>query len=338
MNRRMIQNVIAMAAVSMLAAACGSSASGGGESYTIRMASTATPEHTYTPEAEAMAKKVEERSDGRLKVELVFGGVLGSEKEMTEQVQRGEVEMGWLSDIGMAGVVPDIGFVNLPYLFPSYEEVDKNYFGGFLGEEVKARLAKHDIKLLGWVENDYRDLTNSTKEIDSVDDLKGLKLRVPELPMFVDFFSKLGANPTPIAVTELLTALQQGTVDGQDNGVILTYSFGFYEAQKYFTDTHHSYSGGGIVIGAQTWNDLPEDLQTILAAGSEAAGVRQRAANRDQVASFRQKMVDSGIKFTKLSEAERARFVDVGRSLYPEYADDYGSELMQKIDDELGND
>lgn len=342
MNRHTARLTCAAFAVASLATACGgasedaASADGAMPAMTLRMASTATPEHSYTPAAEAMVERVAERTDGKLKLELAFGGVLGSEKEMTEQVQRGEVDMGWLSDIGMASVVPEIGFVNLPYMFPSYDEVDEHYFDGFMGEEVEKRLGAADIEVLGWVENDYRALTTGGKKVTSVSDLKGMKLRVPELPMFTDFFKALGANPTPIAVTELLTALQQGTVDGQDNGIILTYSFGFYEAQKTFTDTRHSYSGGAIVAGEQTWADLPEEYRTILEEEAARAGEEQREANRAQVDEFKKKLVDAGIQFVELSDEDRAEFVEIGRGLWDTYTEKYGADFMKRVVDELG--
>jgi tripartite ATP-independent transporter DctP family solute receptor len=331
--------------VALLAAACGGSSeeaaadgAAGGDcpEMTLTMASTATPEHSYTPAAEEMISRVAERTGDRLTLEMAFGGVLGSEKEMTEQLQRGEVEMGWLSDIGMASVVPGIGFANLPYLFPDYDVVDEHYFGGFVGEEVKTRLSDEGIQVLGWIENDYRALTTGDTPVDSVEDLEGLKLRVPELPMFSDFFDKLGASPTPIAVTELLTALQQGTVDGQDNGIILTYSFGFFEAQGYFTDTRHSYSGGGIVVGDQVWSDLPAACQDILREEAERAGEAQREANRAQVDEFRQNMEDAGMEFVDLPDDEREKFIAVGREIWEDYSEQYGPDLMERINDELG--
>lgn len=349
-TRRTRRSVAVAAAVALAVAACGGgdggddggAASGGdngaaaAETITIRMGSTATPEHSYSRAAEAMIERVTERTNGAVEFDMAFSGVLGGEKDMTEQVQRGELDIGWLSDIGMSTVVPEIGFVTLPYLFPSYDEVDEHYFGGFLGEEVATRLAERGLRVLGWVENDYRALTNSVRPVASVDDIEGLKLRVPEMPMMEDLFNELGASPTPIAVTELLTALQQGTVDGQDNGIILTWSFGFYEAQKYYTDTRHIYSGGSIIVSDETWESWPEDVREVLSEEMEAAGDEAREMNRADVAEFEQKLVDAGIEFTELSDEERQRFVEIGRGLWDRYEDDYGTELMDRIRDELG--
>lgn len=352
-RRKVTRSVVAVAASAVLLAACGGdggdpAADGGGdagggdagdsteETITIRMGSTATPEHSYTRALEGMLERVEDRLGDRVEFDLAFSGVLGSERDMTEQVQRGELDIGWISDIGMSSVVPEIGFVTLPYLFPSYDDVDEHYFGGFLGEEVEERLLARDLQVLGWLENDYRALTNSVRPVETVEDLQGLSLRVPEMPMMEDLFRELGASPTPIAVTELLTALQQGTVDGQDNGIILTWSFGFHEPQDFYTDTQHIYSGGAVIVSPETWESWPQDVRDVLAEEFELVGEEQRELNRADVEEFQQELVAAGIEFTALSDAERARFVEIGQSLWERYEDDYGTELMDRIRGELG--
>lgn len=361
-SRRTIRILAATAAVSMALTACagdsdeenvddgaGGEDAGGGddggaasaegefEPMTIRMGSTATHEHSYSRAAEAMIERVDERTGGAIEFDLAFSSVLGSERDMTEQVQRGELDVGWISDIGMSSVIPEIGFVTLPYLFPSYEEVDEHYFNGFLGEEVTSRLEERGIRRLGWLENDYRALTNSVRPVESVADLDGMSLRVPEMPMMEDLFDELGASPTPIAVPELLTALQQGTVDGQDNGIILTWSFGFHEAQEYYTDTRHIYSAGAVVAAEETWQSWPENVQQLLEEEFARAGEEAREMNRSDVEQFEQELVDAGLEFTSLDDEARDEFVAVGQSIWSDYEDEYGADLMTRIQDELGS-
>jgi len=306
------------------------------QALSIDMASTATPQHSYSRVAPSMIAEVEKASGGQIKLTATFGGIHGSEREMSEALQLGNLKMGWVSDIGMGSVVSNIAYVNLPYLLPTYEMVDKYYFNGFLGEELQKRLLAKGIRLLGWLENDYRDLTNSRRPITKSDDLKGLKIRVPEFPMLLSFFRKIGANPTPMAVTELLTGLQQSTIDGQDNGVILTYSFGFYQAQKYFTMTHHSYSGGGIVVSEKFWKTLTPEQQKILSAAARTAGDKQRAMNRGDVAGFKKKMEEAGIQFGELTPETRAAFKKAASEVWKENHEKFGKELMDRIQKELG--
>jgi tripartite ATP-independent transporter DctP family solute receptor len=302
----------------------------------IDMGSTATPQHSYSRTVPSMIAEVEKASGGQIKLTASFGGVHGSEREMSEAVQLGNLKMGWISDIGMASVVPGIAYVNLPYLLPSYGDVEKYYFNGFLGEEMQKRLLTKGIRLLGWLENDYRDLTNSRRPVTKEEDIRGLKIRVPEFPMLLSFFRKLGAYPTPMAVTELLTALQQKTIDGQDNGIILTYSFGFYQTQKYFTTTHHSYSGGAIVISENFWNTLTPDQQKILQAAARRAGDSQRKLNRADVAGFKKKMEEGGIQFSELTPEARAKFKVVASQVWSEFKDKFGADLRDRIQKELG--
>jgi TRAP-type C4-dicarboxylate transport system substrate-binding protein len=161
---------------------------------------------------------------------LAFAGVLGGDREIVEQCKLGMLDMVFSSDIGYSTVVKAVGFAAMPYLFETYEDADKLYFHGLIGEEFKKRLLKGgNIRLLSWGENDFRALTNNKRPILEVKDLHGLKIRTPEFPMLISFFRNLGALPTPIPYPELFIALQQGTVDGQDNGVKATYYTRLYE-------------------------------------------------------------------------------------------------------------
>ena len=302
----------------------------------IDMGSTATPMHSFARTAPQMIAEVEKASGGQIKLTASFGGVHGSEREMAETIQLGNLKMGWVSDIGMSSVVPEIAYVNLPYLLPTYADVDKYYFNGFLGKELQKRVLAKGIRVLAFTENDYRDLTNSRRPITKVEDIQGLKIRVPEFPMLLSFFKKLGAYPTPMAVTELLTALQQKTIDGQDNGVILTYSFGFYQTQKYFTPTHHCYSGGGIQISEKFWQTLTADQQKILQTAARRAGESQVKLNRSDVAGFRKKMEEAGMQFSELTPEARAKMKVIASEVWKEFKDKFGADLMDRIQKELG--
>ncbi|MHB1420223.1 MAG: TRAP transporter substrate-binding protein, partial [Bacillota bacterium] len=182
---------------------------------------TAPAEHPAGKSITKFAELVEQKSNGRIKVQTALGGVMGSEREMTEALQLGNLQVGFISDIGMAAVIPEIAFVNLPYLFTDYDQVKELYYNGWIGEEVSKLTLNKGVRILSFADNGFRGLSNSKRPIVGPDDLKGLKIRVPEFPMLLKFFEKLGAAPTPMAITELLTALQQKTVDGQDNGPTL---------------------------------------------------------------------------------------------------------------------
>jgi C4-dicarboxylate-binding protein DctP len=305
-------------------------------SLTIDMGSAATPQHSFTRSIPQMIAEVEKASGGTIKLTASFGGVHGSEREMSEAVQLGTLKMGWISDIGLASVVPGIAFVNLPYLLPTYAEVDKYYFNGFLGEEVRKKLLAKGIRALNHTDNEYRGLTNSRRPITKEEDLRGLKIRVPEFPMLLSFFKKLGAYPTPMAMTELLTALQQKTVDGQDNGIMTTYVFGLHQSQKFFTITNHSYFGSAMVINENFWNTLTLDQQKILQTAAIKTADSQRKMNRSDIAGFKKRMEDGGMQFSELTPETKAKFKVIGSQVWAEFKEKFGTDLMDRIQKELG--
>jgi TRAP-type transport system periplasmic protein len=306
------------------------------QTLTIDMAALVAPSHSFSLTAPSMVSEVDKASGGKIKLTISFGGVHGNDREETEAIILGNLKMAWLTDMGMASVVSGIGFVNLPYLFPTYESVDKYYFNGFIGEEVQKRLMAKGVRVLGWLENDYRNLSNSRRPISQVSDLKGLKIRVPEFPMLISFFKKLGAYPTPMAFTELLTGLQQGTIDGQDNGIVLTYSSGLYQAQKYFTLTHHSYSGGAIIVNEQFWQSLTAEQRNIISSAAKKAGQKQVAMNRGLVDTYNKKMTDTGIKFSELTPGAQTAFKKAAAEVWKEYNDKYGKDFMDRLNKEMG--
>lgn len=319
-------------AVAALGASSASAQSSAGK-LVLNMGSTASPVHSYSQAADLFEDMVRKNSGGAIETKRMFGGVLGSETKMTTSVQDGTLEVGWLSDVGMSSVMPEIGFVNLPYLFPTYEDVDANYFNGWMGEVVKRRLAAKGVQVLAWLENDYRGFTNSRRRIVKGEDLKALKVRVPEIPMYVNFFKELGVLPTPMSITEVATALQQGTVDGQDNGAILTHDFGFSKFQKYATKTKHSYSGAAIVINKQLWDSLAPERKKILQDAATAAGNQQIKANRARVDGNYQKMKAEGVLIDEVTPELHSRFKAAAAKIWRDKSitQKYGDDVMTRV-------
>lgn len=299
----------------------------------IRIGTTVTPTHSYSVVAKDFEKEVEEKSGGTIDVEYLGGGVLGGERQMVEAVQRGDLEMTWTSDIGAAAVYPELGFVNLPYLFPTYDDVYRDYVNGWIGEHVTKVLDSKGIKNLGIGENDYRGITNSKRPVLKGADLKGLKLRVPETPMYVDFYQSLGVLCTPMAITEVTTALQQKTVDGQDNGAIMTYDYGLYEFQKYGTRANQIYSATYWLMGTKTWDKLSAEQQQIVADASKTAAEKQRTMQREMSDKQWDEMAKAGMEVSEITDQLAADFKAIAERMYkdPKYAELYGKEVMDKI-------
>lgn len=213
----------------------------------------------------AFAEAVKERSNGTLNISVDLSGALGSDREIIEGVMNGSIEMMQMSDGSVATVITDTGFVALPFLFPTRETAEEHYFNGELGRIYKEILAENNITLIGnIIEGDPRWMSNSIREISKPEDLAGLKIRVMDNPMWVSYFTKLGCNPIAMSVSEVAAALQQKVIDGQDNGPMNTYFYGFYEFQNYMTKTNHGYAANYICINTDILNSLSENQRTIL--------------------------------------------------------------------------
>lgn len=302
--------------------------------YNITLAAAVQTDTAMYKAAEQFKKNVEERTNGKVFVDLVFAAVLGGDREMSDSIMMGDIEMAYLTDIGFATSMPEIGYVNLPYLFPDYESVDTHYFNGYLGESLKEDFAARGLRILGWGENDYRSLT-SNHPIEKLEDLKGMKIRTPEFPSLLAFFQELGANPTPMSFAEVISALQQGTIDGQDNGPILTQSNRFYEVQKYFTWTNHVYSGAMIVVNEDYYQKLPEDIQQVLSEEGEAAGKLQVQWNRENVAHAVKVMEDAGVIISSINPEMDAAFKQAALKVWDRFKDQYKKEAMNYIFENL---
>ena len=246
-------------------AGCGEGDSKSADKKTvIHFGSTVATTHPWYKAAEEFKKDVEEKSGGAIEVALDFGGVHGSDKEHVEAASAGTLDMQIDSTVGVDAVVTKLGFVNLPYLMTSFDEVDKNFYDGWMSQTCTKLVEEHGITVLGWTDCDFRWMTNSKRPIKAVNDLKGMKMRVPEAPMYLKFFENLGTTPTSIAFTDLPSALQQKVVDGQDNGPILTYTAGLNQFQKYMTKTNHAFAPALVGFNTAKLEGLPEEQQKVI--------------------------------------------------------------------------
>lgn len=303
------------------------------EVITLHWGATSSPEHSYATVSDPFVKEVEEKTGGTVKISKEFGGVHGGERQMTESVMRGDLDMEMTSDVGLAALFPDLGFTQLPFLFKDYADVDKRYLNGWMSEVIEKRLAEKGIIVLGWGENDFRALTNSKHPIAKPADIQGLKIRVPEIPMYIALFKGLGALPTPMAVTELPTALQQKTIDGQDNGAILTWSYGYYQFQPYMTKLQHIYSGTTLIISQKSWDKLSADQQKVLQEAATKYCAAQVERNRADVAQFYKNMEGKGVQIIEPSPELIAKAQEVGKQIMQDPKNDelYGKDVMDKI-------
>lgn len=299
----------------------------------LHVGGTVSPEHSWYKATEQFKQDVESATNGRIQVQIEMGGVHGGERKMVTDVMRGVLDMIWTSDIGLAAVFPRLGFVNLPYLFESYEDVDKRYLNGWMGEILEKESAQKNVLILAHGENDFRAVTNSKKPLKSGNDFKGLKLRVPEVPIYISFYRNLGALPTPMAITEVPTALQQGTVDGQDNGAIITYDFGLHQFQKYMTRANQIYSGAQFLMNLDKFNKFSEADRKIIKEAAVKSAQYQVEINRNIVDEYYSRIEKSGVEVGHVSEQLAADMRVAARKVWesPETIKAFGKDVIDRI-------
>ncbi len=305
--------------------------------FTLTVAATNAPEGSPLLRSMTDLKQtVESRTEGRLTIDLAINGEFGGERETAELTELGEIQGTWVSDLGLAALNEQIGFATLPFLFPTYEDVDRNYIGGFVGEAVKEKLIEQGLLVLAVGESDYRELTTRNTPVIETADLRGLKIRTPEFQTLLSFFNKLGASPTPMAFPEIYTALQQGTIDGQDNGSINTTQMRFYEQQKHFTWTNHVYTAAFFIVNDEWFQTLPEDIRSILTEEVVRTSALQVQYTREQVVKNIETMQAAGVQIHELSDAAKADFRAAAREIWEEARNDYDPAIMDRIFAELG--
>lgn len=273
--------------------------------------------------AEAMAK-VREASGGRLAIEGFFGAALGSATDMLSQVRSGALEMQYLAPANLATVDPRASLHSVPFAFASYDKVWPALDGG-VGAVLRSVYEKLGLLALEkpW-DHGYRQITTSTKPIQTPQDLVGLKMRVAVVPLYVSLFKSLGATTTAINFSELYTALQSRVVDGQENPLTLIDSARLYEVQKFCSKTSHTWEGYFVACNQRAWKRLPKNLQDVVAEQFNRAAELQRADLANLSRSIEASLSSKGVQFSQPDPAPfRAALQKAG--FYKEWSEKFGA-------------
>lgn len=306
------------------------SSDSGDETYTIdftAVASDSSPQHMGQ---EKFKELVEERSEGRITVELFPNGQLySSEVEAYEAVQAGNVEMTMGASEALAGIDKNFSAAGFPFLFED-EAAAHEALDGELGQALFASLEENGIKGLKFAEAGMRHITNNQRKIESVEDINGLLTRTLENPLHIAIFEALGANASPYAYGELYGALQQNTFHAQDNPIINTRDMRFYEVQDYLTLSGHMYTSLPVVINLDFFNSLPEDLQTILVEAADEAYDYQREVAGAEVAEAIELMEDE-LEVNTLSDEARQELAEAVEVVYEQFGSEIDADIMDII-------
>lgn len=244
--------------------------------------------------SEKFKELIEERSNGRYEIDIKHSASLGSESSIIQQVQLGTVDLAVITSGPVGNISPKVNVLELPFLFTGNEQADE-ILDGPIGDEILASLEPAGIKGLAFSENGFRNLTNNVHAVNSVSDLRGLKIRTMEAPMHVQLWRALGANPTPMA-WPINTELQQGTIDGQENPLWVIDTYKLYEVQDYMTMTRHVYSSHIDMMNLRTFNAMSRTDQRMFVTAMHDAAVYQRQVNRDGNAGYMANIVANGME------------------------------------------
>lgn len=297
---------------------------------TLKLASTQNMDHPYMVGAQKFADLIKERTNGRITVKLYPSNQLGKgEREMTEGIQQGAIDLLVTSTGPLGGFSPSINILDFPFLFRDFKHVDL-VLDGAIGQKLLGDFEKANIKALAFWENGFRHLTNAKGPVKKVEDGKGLKIRTMENKVHLAAWKTAGLNPTPMAWGEVFTALQQRVIDGQENPIAVYYSAKLWDAgQKHFSLTAHVYSPSPFLMSKKTFDAMPrEDQQLFLKTGLEVAKF-QRKINRDAEEAKLQDMAKQGVTVTR--DVDRESFKKAMGPVYSEFSAQFSKAEIETI-------
>lgn len=303
-------------ASSVTAAPAASGAATPSEGVVIKFGTTVNEQDSFQIAAEKFAELVNERTNGAYTVEIYPNGALGDERTMLESMQMGTLDMGIITSGPFVNFVPEMGVLDMPFLFGSNEQAYK-ILDGEIGQELLGKLEGANLKGLAYAERGFRNLTNSVRAVNSVEDIKNLKVRVMENEVYTASFKALGVNAVPMAWADALTALQQGTIDGQENPVNVIYSYKLWESQKYVTMTRHAYASALITMSLDAFNKLPADVQDIFKTSAQEAAEFERAWVAENEKGQMDELVKNGMEI--IEEPDLDSFKNAVQSVYDSY-------------------
>ncbi|MGA7279956.1 MAG: TRAP transporter substrate-binding protein [Desulfocapsaceae bacterium] len=280
----------------------------------IVFAISASPGSTQYITAEEFTRRANELLGDKAQVTFYGSSQLGKDKDLMQKLKLGTVHLSMPSSI-MSSIAPEAGLFDMPFLVKDrahLNRIEHKVFWPMIAPAIEAK----GYKVVGFWENGIRHITNNVKPINTPADLQGLKIRTPKSTWRVKMFSAWGANPTPMAFSEVFVGLQTGVIDGQENPYTNIYAAKLNEVQKYLSITGHVYTPSYLTTGADQWAKLPEDVRQILEKTAvDVQGWMYATGTMDDMA-LREKLAES----MEVNIADRAAFVEASKPIYEEFA------------------
>lgn len=297
---------------------------------TLRFGYEAPRSDTQHLAAQKFNELLNQKTQGEIKLRLFPDSTLGNAQTMIAAVRGGTIDIEMSGSPNFTGLEPKLNVIDIPFIFKDRSHVYR-VLDGEVGQELLADLEKQGLKGLAFWDVGFRSFTNSKKPVKTPDDIKNLKVRTNQNPMYIQAFSLLGANPVPMPLSELYTALETRAVDAQEHPIGIVWSSKLYEVQKYLSLTNHGYTPLIVVMNKAKFDGLAPQLQTALVEAAQEAGAYQRQLNEQNERDLLAKMQQQGIEVIESVDTQPFKAI-IEEKVRQSFIEKNGDALVQKID------
>jgi TRAP-type transport system periplasmic protein len=297
---------------------------------TIKITNGVNEDHPVGVGVKKMQEILTARSGGKLKMNAFWGGAAGGDLQATQALRAGTQEMVVTSSSPLVGIIKELGVFDLPFLFANEKEVDA-VLDGTAGAYFNKKLEEAGVVNLAYWENGFRNLTNSKRAVNKVEDFDGVKVRVMQNNIFLDTFKTLGTNAVPMAFGEVFTALETKTIDGQENPFVTINTSKFYEVQKYLSVTRHAYTPFLVLYSKKMWDTLSKDEQAALREAAIEGQKVQRATIRASDGKALADLKAKGMQVNEITPAEQRRMFEKVKPVYDKNAATIGADAINVV-------
>ena len=333
MIQRLKTIVTGSVALALALAACAANAAEIRE-HNFKVAFVQQNDHPQGMSLERFAELVAKKSRGKMTVRSFPGGTLGGDAAVISSLQGGTVEMTLVATSLLGSQVKEFAMLDLPYLFNEFREADA-VLDGPIGKKLNDKLPDRGLIGLSYWDHGFRNMTNSRRPITKLEDFQGLKIRVLQLPLYVDMFSALGANAVPMAYPELYSALENRAVDGQENTFSSIETAKFHEVQKHASPTKHVYQALILLFSKKIWDELTPDEHKVLLEAAAEAQPYARKISRDADAKSLETLKSKGMIISDFPQQSVAQMRARLKPVIDKYSKDAGEALVQEMQAEI---
>ena len=327
MKRLMIKSVLALAAVAAMGMASA-------QERTLKMGLNGPEGHPAVAGMKKFAETVAAKSGGKIKVNLFLNGSLGSDQAVVSALKGGTIELAVMNSGILASEAKELAIFDFPFLFANEKESDA-IVDGPVGKKMHALLEPKGLIGLSYWELGYRQITNSKRAVNKVEDLEGLKLRVIPNPINIDWVKALNANPTPMPFPEVYGGLEQKAIDGQENPISVIAANKFWEVQKHIVLSNHQYNPQSVIMSKKVWDSLTPAERKLIDDAADEAAKTQRTESRAAVAANLELLKKNGMTVTQLPPAEVAKLREKMKPVIAKYSANVGDTTVNEMMAEL---